>query len=149
MIWPEGRLEVLVGETQYKPVIEAFDPNPIAVKYVSFASNDGTRNLFFFNCEDKKASDILAAASYSHPLLDQPIEHDETVLDAKCKHIHAWEDIYKTPIKFDAHKTDKLLFQFVFYVKGVRDAHVLLTPSGLNPNDGYEIGMSISQHYPI
>lgn len=133
---------MLVGETQYKPIIEALDPTPLVIKLVSFASNDGTRNLYFYNCEDKKASDALAAADNTHPLFAQPIEHDESVLAAKCKHHRAWEDVYKVPIKLDsAQKSAELALQFAFYVKGVRDAHILLTPTGLNPNDGYEIGM--------
>lgn len=137
----EGLVEVFVGETQYKPVIEVLDPKPLDVKLVSFASNDGSRNLYYINCEDKKADDSVASVDNTHSLYAQAIEHDETVLADKCKHVHAWEDIYKTTIKLDAQKSDKLLFQFVFYVKGVRDAHVLLTPSGLDPSDGYEIGM--------
>lgn len=139
----EGLLQVFVGELQYKPIIEAFDSNPIKVKAASFASNDGSRILYFIDCDDKKAAAALAPTPAPHPLYAESIEQDEEVLKGKCKHLSAWEDKYETLIKLDSiknSKSDEYLAQFVFYVKGSRDAHILLTSDGLNPKEGYEIG---------
>lgn len=136
-------LQVYVGEGQYKPTIEAFDPKPIKVVAASFASNDGTRILYFIDCDDKKAAAALAPKPAPHPLYAEPIEQNEETLKSKCKHLRAWEDKYETLIKLDSiknSKTDEYLAQFVFYVKGSRDAHILLTSDGLNRNEGYEIG---------
>lgn len=128
---------------QYKPVIQALDPKPIKVIAASFASNDGTRILYFIDCDDKKAAAALAPKPAPHPLYAEPIEQNEETLKSKCKHLRAWEDKYETLIKLDSiknSKTDEYLAQFVFYVKGSRDAHILLTSDGLNRNEGYEIG---------
>lgn len=53
-------LEVFVGGKLYKPILWTKDPKPIPVKYVSFASNDGSRVLVFYNCEGDKSSNVLS-----------------------------------------------------------------------------------------
>lgn len=114
------------------------------MKYVSFASNDGTRVLFFYNCDGDKYA-IEREPKVPHPLYTVPIEHDEEVLSKKCKHLRAWEDTYLSAIKLDSIKNSKpdgFMVQIPVYIKGVRDAHILLTPdNSLDPKDGYEIGM--------
>lgn len=148
----DGKLEVFVGEFQYKPIVQAVDAKPVDVKYVSFASSDGNRVLYFYNCEDEKAVASLLPPAPAHALLAEPIEHDEDVLAKKCKHLHAWEDKYVTPIKLDSIKNTKpdgFNVQLPFYVKGVRDVHILLTTgNSLNPKDGYEIGRFETQIEP-
>lgn len=135
---------MFVGDLQYKPVVFANDAKPIDVKYVNFASNDGSRVLYFYNCNDKRAADSLAPKFPAHPLLVPPIEHDEEILAKNCKHVHAWEDVYAPAIKLNSIKNsnpDGYTVQLPVYVKGVRDAHILLTPdASLDPKDGYEIG---------
>lgn len=78
-------------------------------------------------------------------MFNEPIEHDEIALEKKCKHLHAWEDVYTTAIKLDSIKNSKpdgFHVQLPLYVKGVRDATILLTTgNSLDPKDGYEIGM--------
>lgn len=138
----DGLLEVFVGDFQYKPIISTKDPNPLDVKYVSFASHDGNRVLFFYNCDDKRAAASLEPPKNIHPLLEGPVEHDEEVLAKKCKHLKAWEDVYTEAIKLDSLniKKDGYIVQLPVFVKGVRDAHILLTPdASLDPKDGYEI----------
>lgn len=144
-VFLDGLLEVFVGEFQYKPIVKVLDAKPIDVKYVSFASNDGARVLFFYNCDDEKAakSVLPMPADKMHPLFAEPIERSEEVLAKKCKHLHAWEDKYTTPIKLDSIKSkpDGFIVRLPLLVKGVRDAHILLTTgSSLSPKDGYEIG---------
>lgn len=137
-------IEVFVGDSQYKPIVFVTDTKPIDVKYVSFASNDGTRVLFFYNCDGDKYS-VETQRKIPHPLYTVPIEHDEEILSKKCQHLRAWEDKYLSAIKLDSIKNSKpegFMVQIPVYVKGVRDAHILLTPNNsLDPKDGYEIGM--------
>lgn len=141
----DGLLEVFVGEFQYKPFIKAF-AKPIDVKYVSFASSDGNRVLYFYNCEDAKAAKSILPlpATDAHPLFAEPTETNEENLTKKCKHSHAWEDVYSTPVKLDSIKNsspDGYVVRVPVLVKGVRDAHILLTSgNSANPSDGYEIG---------
>lgn len=139
----DGKLEVFVGELQYKPVVMVKDPKKIDVKYVSFASNDGARVLYFYNCDDEKAAASLLPPPAPHALFAGPIEYDEEILAKKCKHVHAWEDKYSPAIKLEAIKNSKpdgYLVQLPIFVKGVRDAHILLTTgNNLDPKDGYEI----------
>lgn len=142
----DGLIEVFVGELQYKAVIKAVDRKPIDVKYVSFASNDGARVLYFYNCDDEKAAASVLPALPQHALFAEPIEHDEEVLVKKCKHLHAWEDKYTTAIKLESIKNSKpdgFRVQLPFFVKGVRDVQILLTPGTLDPKDGYEIGKEV------
>lgn len=119
------------------------DPKKIDVKYVSFASNDGARVLYFYNCDDEKAAASLLPPPAPHALFAGPIEYDEDILAKKCKHVHAWEDKYSPAIKLEAIKNSKpdgYLVQLPIFVKGVRDAHILLTTgNNLDPKDGYEI----------
>lgn len=141
----DGLLEVFVGEFQYKPVVKAFDPKPLDLNYVSFASNDGARVLFFYNCDDEKAAKTVlpVSADRAHPLLTESTEHNEEILVKQCKHLHAWEDKYTTPLKLDSIKNSKpdgYIVQLPLLVKGVRDVHILLTTGSMNPKDGYEIG---------
>ncbi|XP_031620433.1 uncharacterized protein LOC116338976 [Contarinia nasturtii] len=149
----DGQIEVFVGEFQYKPVVKAHDKHPVDVKYVSFASNDGARVLYFYNCDDEKASASLSPPPAPHALLiTDPIENED-ILAKKCKHTYAWEDVYTTAIKLDSIKNslaDGFRFQLSLFVKGVRDAQILLTTgNSLDPKDGYEIvigGWSDSKH---
>lgn len=136
---------MFVGDLQYKPIVKTIDPKPLDVKYASFASNDGARVLFFYNCDDEKAAKSVLPVSIDsqHPLFVEPIEHNEEVLAKKCKHVHAWEDKYTTPLKLDSvqnTKPDGYIVQLQLLIKGVRDAHILLTTGSLDPKDGYEIG---------
>lgn len=138
----DGLIEVFVGELQYKAVIKAVDHKPVDVKYVSFASNDGARVLYFYNCDDEKAAASTLPPLPSHALLAGPIDNNEEVLAKKCKHLHAWEDKYTTAIKLESIKNSKpdgFRVQLPFWVKGVRDVQILLTPGTLDPKDGYEI----------
>lgn len=141
----DGLLEVFVGELQYKPLIKAI-AKPIDVKYVSFASSDGNRVLFFYNCDDAKAAKSILpmADTDANPAFNEPIEYNEEILMKKCKHSHAWEDVYTTPIKLDSIKNsapEGYVVRVPLMIKGVRDAHILLTSgNSINPNDGYEIG---------
>lgn len=150
-IHTDGLIEVFVGDLQYKPVIYAIDAEPINVKYISFASNDGSRVLFFYNCDDKQAAAVLDDSSPPHPLFAEPIEQDEEILAKKCKHARAWEDKYLNAIKLDSIKNSKpdgYQIQIPVFVKGVRDAHILLTKeNSLSPKDGYEIGMSFGRAF--
>lgn len=134
-----------MGEFQYKPIVKAVDTKPVDVKYVSFASSDGNRVLYFYNCDDEKAVASLLPPAPSHALFTEPIEHDEDVLAKKCKHVHAWGEEYESKIKMDSIKNSKpdgFIVQLPFFVKGVRDVNILLTTgNSLNPEDGYEIGM--------
>lgn len=140
-----GELEVYVGELQYKPIVWVLDKKPLDVKYISFASNDGSRLLFFYNCKDNYAKPNTNRSP--HPLLEGRVS-DEEVLAKKCKHTHAWEETYDVGIKLAAIKNSQpegYIVQLPVYVKGSRDVNILLTPNGsLDPKDGYEIGKWIT-----
>jgi len=140
----DGLLEVFVGELQYKAIVKAF-AKPIDVKYVSFASSDGNRVLYFYNCDDEKAAKTIlpVPVSNAHPFFADSAEYNEEALTKTCKHTHAWEDVYSTPVKLDSIKNsqpDGYVVRIPVFVKGVRDAHILLqSGNSANPNDGYEI----------
>lgn len=134
-------------------MVKAIDYHPIDVKYVSFASNDGARVLFFYNCDDEKAVASLLPPSPPHALFAEKIELNEDIPIEKCKHLHAWDNVYTTAIKLDSienSKPDGFRVQLLLFVKGVRDAQILLTPgNSLDPKDGYEIGMDLQCFYPV
>lgn len=122
------------------------------MKYVSFASSDGNRVLFFYNCDDEKAAKSIlpVPAANAHPLLTESSELNEENLAKNCKHTHAWEDVYSTPVKLDSIKNsspDGYVVRVPILVKGVRDAQILLASgNSANPNDGYEIGEQNKQN---
>lgn len=117
------------------------DSKPLGIKYVSFASNDGSRSLFFHSCESDQWN-VGPGSAAAHPLLAAPALIGEEALSAKCHHIHAWENKYVEGIKLAAVKgsqPDGFAFQIPLYVQGIRDAHILLTTNGkLDANVGYE-----------
>lgn len=131
---------MFVGDLQYKPIAKVVDKKPIDVKYVSFAANEASRVLFFHSCDEIRAVPLHGAV---HPLLTVPSITDEEALADKCKHVQSWENIYNFGIKLSALqnvKSESFFFQIPLYVKGIRDAHILVTPEGpLDANNGYEI----------
>lgn len=139
---------------QYKAIVKAF-AKPIDVKYVSFASSDGNRVLYFYNCDDEKAAKTIlpVPASNAHPYFAEPTELNEDALAKKCKHTHAWEDVYSTPVKLDSIKNiaqDGYVVRIPLLVKGVRDAQILLqSGNSANPKDGYEIGELVFYKFHI
>lgn len=139
---------MFVGELQYKAIVKAL-AKPIDVKYVSFASSDGNRVLYFYNCDDEKAAKTILPVqeSNAHPFFAEPTETNEEDLTKKCKHTQSWEDVYSTPVKLDSIKNsqpDGYVVRIPVLVKGVRDAHILLqSGNSANPKDGYEIGKII------
>lgn len=135
-------IQLFVGDSQYKPIVWVVDKKPINVKYVSFASNDGNRVLFFHSCDETHVPGTEPLHGAVHPLLAGPTVTDEEILGEKCKHVQAWENTYETGIKLNALKnvkSEEHVFQIPLYVKGIRDAHVLVAPEGeLDPAKGYE-----------
>lgn len=138
----DGVIQLFVGDLQYKPIVWVVDKKPINVKYVSFASNDGNRVLFFHSCDETHVPGTEPLHGAVHPLLAGPTVTDEGILGEKCKHVQAWENTYETGIKLNALKnvkSEEHVFQIPLYVKGIRDAHVLVAPEGeLDPAKGYE-----------
>lgn len=137
----DGRIEVYVGDLQYKPIVWAVDRKPIDVKFISFASNEGSRVLFFHNCDgDDTIGGVSAVAA--HPVLLTPNIEDDELLTTKCHYEHAWDNKYMAGVKLAALKNsqpDGFVFQVPIYVRGIRDAHILLTSNGLlDAKDGYE-----------
>lgn len=135
-------IQLYVGDLQYKPIAWVQDKKPIDVKFVSFASNDGNRVLFFKNCDESQTHDKGPFNGAAHPLLAAPSIEDEETLASKCKHTQAWENTYASAVKFSALKnvqSDGFTVQIPLYVKGIRDAHILLVPDGeLDASNGYE-----------
>lgn len=88
---------------------------------MSFASNDGARVLYFYNCDDEKAAASLLPPPASHMLLLDSVEDEDTLLK-KCKHMLAWEDVYANAIKLDSIKNSKpdgFRIQLPLFVKGL------------------------------
>lgn len=144
-------IQLYVGDSQYKPIAWVHDKKPIDVKYVSFASNDGARVLFFHSCDENHVPATEPLHGAVHPLFAEPIVIDEKILADKCKHVQAWENTYTTGIKLKALEkshSDEYIFQLPLFVKGIRDAHILVVPDGeLDATKGYEFRKySISLH---
>lgn len=64
------------GDKYYKPALRTIDKNPLPVNFVSFASYESLRALFFYNCNTDEASGSADAESVTaHPLLaTRPID---------------------------------------------------------------------------
>jgi len=139
---PDGLIQLFVGDLQYKPIVWVADKKPLDVKYVSFASNDGNRVLFFHSCEEPHVQNVGPLNGAVHPLLATPSIADEEILANKCKHTQAWENTYTSATKLNAltnAQSEENVFQVPLYVKGIRDAHILIVPDGeLDATRGYE-----------
>lgn len=139
----DGLIQLFVGDLQYKPIAWVVDKKPLDVKYVSFASNDGARVLFFHSCDETHIPATEPLHGAVHPLLAAPSATEDVLAD-KCKHVQAWEDTYATGVKLSAlqnAQSAEYVFQVPLYVKGIRDANILIVPDGeLDATKGYEFG---------
>lgn len=52
----DGLIEVFFGDKQYKPTFGTVDENPLQVKFISFASSESSRAIFFYNCIESEES---------------------------------------------------------------------------------------------
>lgn len=108
----------LFEDDEYKPLMVAFDPSPLAIQYLNFGSFGGKDIVqFFVNCPGDKC-----------------LEHESET--------YVYDKFYQIT---DA-QAEGFILKFPFYVKGSHGAHILLTTTD-NTNDTennvYEIGKSI------
>lgn len=75
----DGHIRVFTDDKD-EPLITAFDPNPLEVKYLSFASHGGADVEYLYNCVSDKTSVLsgnaipkLVEESWS-TLSDAPVE---------------------------------------------------------------------------
>lgn len=94
-------------------VLVAYDPVPIAVNFVSFATSDDSTVEYFYNCPtDEK----------------QLISTETKELTAKCKYVVTLEDTYNNFVRIgdlNAIQPDGML-RFPLIIRGASDAHILL-----------------------
>jgi len=115
-----------------EPFISAYDPDPVHVKYVSFASFQTSQVEFLYNCvSDKSVSPAPIEATSASPADDSDLsEAPLDVLVNKCKWYEAWENEYKQFHKLSDIKdsqADGYLVKLPLYVFGARDAHIVLS----------------------
>ena len=66
-----GEIKVFKGESKYKPLISAFDPNPIPIKYFAFAGFEDHNVHYFYDCPCNETAP--ATEMSRHELLKTPL----------------------------------------------------------------------------
>lgn len=124
-LFAAGKIQVFTGP-QRKPVISADIPNIPDIKYFGFSSYDNSPAKYFYACESEEV-------------------HAEADLRKQCQYTEAMENEYREfhqITNMAGARTEGYIVNFPFYVRGVRDAHVLLTtvPVANRGTSEYEIG---------
>lgn len=95
-------------------VLQAIDPSPIAVNFISFTTGDDSMVEYFYNCPTD--NNELASTKTKE-------------LTAKCQYVVTWENSYNSFYRtsdFNAIQPDGVL-RFPLIIRGDMDAHILLT----------------------
>lgn len=66
-----------------EPVISAYDPNPLQVKYVSFASHQSSQVEFLYNCASDKSGNPATVRTTSAPPTDDT-DLSKATVDSEC-----------------------------------------------------------------
>lgn len=112
----DGFIQLLTLENgNYAPLLTAFDPNSVNIKHISFGGYGGKQVEFFYNCPGDDCNQYHTSR-------------------------YAYDKFYKISDMKDAKPTGYQL-KMIFYVRGGRDAHILLS-SNENNQDAYEVGGS-------
>lgn len=124
IIETDGEIQVFIEHSR-DPIAVWKDPQPLSIQYFGFASYDNPVK-FYYNCHN-----------------DEPQTYDITELQNKCDmyKTHSYE--YKDFIPIPANQPEGYRLSFLTYIKGKRDAHILLTDktdaNTLDFDDLYEI----------
>lgn len=145
-ITPAGKIFVFSDLSAYKPLIWTSDPDPLPIKYISFASNQSEVIDFFYGCpqfaqqlpmvgvapffEDKSLVKKPIAINM-HPMLENPLLYDgigSRALAYYSKNFESWTNSYDSFIAVkDAWRPNGFMLRFIFYVQSIEGAHILLS----------------------
>lgn len=85
----EGHIRVFTDDKD-SPLISAYDPNPLKVKYLSFASFQGASVEYLYNCESDKTAVLSSnairkeeAEAPTSNLLDAPLHGKQFLIETK------------------------------------------------------------------
>lgn len=123
----DGEIQVFIEHSR-DPIAVWKDPQPLPIQYFGFASYDNLVQ-FYYNCEN-----------------DEPQTYGIAELQTSCDmyKTHTYE--YKDFIPIPSNQPEGYRLSFLTYIKGRRDAHILLTEktdtNTLDFDDLYEIRKS-------
>lgn len=124
-----GYIRVYSEDDLVKPLVAAFDPKPINIKYLGFKNSKDEIVKFYFDYRPQLDNDKLLATL-------MPSKYDLAVLDTHCtKHVAEGVEFKKFLKISDLSLTqiDHVGKTFSFYVDGTKDASLLLS-SSMTPN---------------
>lgn len=142
-ITKDGHIALFSSHDPFTPLLTAYDPHPLPIRFLSFASYRQNLVQFYFNCFDDNE---YAKDAVKIPLLTRLGEdEDKATSETKvnqvgllthrykldtCKHVQAKENEYRTfvPLKdiigaqYEGH-----LINLPLLIKGDKNAHIALT----------------------
>jgi len=143
----DGHINVFT-DNNVEPLLSAYDPNPLPVKYISFASFEYANVEYLYNCVSDKSAVLSANSIPKKPAQPSDPSDLQTVpiedLVHKCKYEEHWENDYKTFHALSDFNTQAEGYQFKvhFYAHGSQDVHVVLSATdkpNLEKDSVYEI----------
>lgn len=123
----DGEIQVFI-EHSTDPIAVWKDPQPLPIQYFGFASYDNLVQ-FYYNCQN-----------------DEPQTYGITELQKSCDMYKTQTYEYRDFIAIPTNQPEGYRLSFLTYIKGSRDAHILLTEktdtNTLDFDDLYEIRKS-------
>lgn len=159
-ITPAGKIFLFSEMSAYKPLIWTSDPDPLPIKYISFASDQSEVIDFYYGCpEFAQQLPMMGIALFFedkslvkkpisldvHPLLENPLLYDDIDLKALAyysRSAESWTESYDSFIFVkDAWRPRGFMLRFIVYVQSMKGAHILLStePKITVGNHVYEI----------
>lgn len=156
-ITPYGNIFVFSDLSAYKPLIWASDPDPLPIKYISFASNQSESIDFYYGCpqftqqlqEAGKVAPLITQKLITiglHPLLENPLLYDDIDLKALTslsKTVESWTNSFDSFIEVkDIWRPRGFMLRFVFYIQSHEGANIWLSTEprlGVDHSNDYEI----------
>lgn len=126
----DGQIAIYSQHDPFVPLITAHDPNPLPIKFLSFASKD-TLSQFYFNCvDDNKDAPVMVPIK-----LPSRIGEDDTgVVGDKwglkqCQTIQVKDNHYTKffPLESLSNVHEGVLVSLPLLIQGERNAHIILT----------------------
>lgn len=134
----DGWINVYSDADLYKPLISAYDPNPVPVNWLGFKSIEGLPVKFYYDYEPKLDNKQILSN-----LL--PAKYDLNELKSQCSAYVAEGTAFNKFTKISGlslTRVDQMGKTFSFYVDGTKDASIVLSTSEKpNPelDDVYEV----------
>lgn len=156
-ITPSGNIFVFSDLSAYKPLIWASDPDPLPIKYISFASNQSESIDFYYRCPQftqqlQVAGKVAPLINQKlktiglHPLLENSMLYNDIdlkTLTNLSKNVESWKNSYDSFIEVkDVWRPRGFMLRFVFYIQSQSGANIWLSTEprlGVDHSNDYEI----------